>query len=828
MSLRALLLAFLPLLLAAVASEPLAQSRPAAADGIVPTRAGAVGGGTQSLRARLIQDDGTVGGTLKVAIEVKTDGLAANTLGSATVDLGFDPALMTLSGVEDGVLDGFDAYTVDPSFIGGGSVLRLTITSQGVGTGVLDEDGYEVGNTFETLLTYVFTIDAAFDRTDFPINCSSLSVGYYDDLDNADGDGVIVDNTIGAVPMESVLPLALRTLNLSAPEGWRVLSGLPGMTVDDLLGDLTTQGFPGADNESAFTNVWNWEEANGWVGAASQTEALQPTEGLAFFALGSDLPASVRVAGAIADNDYATGSPASCSAFPLAFDVSYTDPGSSGYFPGWNLEGNPTANTLDWDAPGWTKTSLSNTIWIYDPVSAQYLTWNGTTGTLGDGLIAPLQGFWVNATAAAPALVAPAAAETTGGVLQARPATGPVLAADGGGSTPGPADRLAPADHEALSEAGLVRLRLEGALGEHDRWAEAFVSFQDGATAGIDRYDAQALASLSSTSLDLYAVLDSDSGLEALEIDARPKSALATLAAGSSLEIPLSAEAFADGVAAAGPFELMWEAPEGLPRGVSVALVDAETGARLDLTRAGSYAFVLGSEAGRASSATKREPPARLAPQDRAGAARVIESEAGRGHDRAAAARESEPTLSERRSHAIQAQKQDRRRAPSRTMSVADDYAGTRTAPESGPAPRAASPTEAPRFLLRFTRSSAALEDAGAGGDGAVAARGADATDGTVRADLRASLPEAFAFDGAYPNPSKGRVTLRYGLPEGATVELAVYDVLGRRIAVLADGEEEAGWHERTWEAGSFPSGVYVVRLRASEHLFTRALTLVR
>lgn len=69
------------------------------------------------------------------------------------------------------------------------------------------------------------------------------------------------------------------------------------------------------------------------------------------------------------------------------------------------------------------------------------------------------------------------------------------------------------------------------------------------------------------------------------------------------------------------------------------------------------------------------------------------------------------------------------------------------------------------------------------------------------------------------PNPFNPRTTLRFELTAGATVELAVFDLSGRRIATLAAGPRAAGRHEEVWQgcddAGrSVPSGVYLARLR--------------
>lgn len=80
----------------------------------------------------------------------------------------------------------------------------------------------------------------------------------------------------------------------------------------------------------------------------------------------------------------------------------------------------------------------------------------------------------------------------------------------------------------------------------------------------------------------------------------------------------------------------------------------------------------------------------------------------------------------------------------------------------------------------------------------------------------------------ATPNPSRGPVTLRFTLPRSGTTRLAAYDVRGRLVAVLADGERAAGTHAVTWGAERLPAGAYLVRLEAGGEAATAHLQRVR
>jgi hypothetical protein len=94
-----------------------------------------------------------------------------------------------------------------------------------------------------------------------------------------------------------------------------------------------------------------------------------------------------------------------------------------------------------------------------------------------------------------------------------------------------------------------------------------------------------------------------------------------------------------------------------------------------------------------------------------------------------------------------------------------------------------------------------------------------------VEAELPAQL--SFALQGA--NPLAGSTRLRFGLPKRARVELGIHDVAGRRVATLATGEFDAGYHTMSWKSASAaPAGVYFARFRAEGRTFTRRLTVLR
>ena len=79
-----------------------------------------------------------------------------------------------------------------------------------------------------------------------------------------------------------------------------------------------------------------------------------------------------------------------------------------------------------------------------------------------------------------------------------------------------------------------------------------------------------------------------------------------------------------------------------------------------------------------------------------------------------------------------------------------------------------------------------------------------------------------------YPNPFKNQTTIAYTVPATGPVRLVVYDVLGREVAVLAEGVVPPGRHLAAFDATDIPSGVYLYRLEAGGYVEARTMALVK
>lgn len=96
-------------------------------------------------------------------------------------------------------------------------------------------------------------------------------------------------------------------------------------------------------------------------------------------------------------------------------------------------------------------------------------------------------------------------------------------------------------------------------------------------------------------------------------------------------------------------------------------------------------------------------------------------------------------------------------------------------------------------------------------------------TDVTGGASVR-----ALSLSQNWPNPFRGRTTLAYALPSAQRVKLSLYDLQGREVRTLVDGEQPSGRYEVEITAKTLPTGVYFYRLQAGGQSLQKKLLLLR
>jgi len=336
--------------------------------------------------------------------------------------------------------------------------------------------------------------------------------------------------------------------------GWRLLASPVSSTYGDLFNNIFTQGYTGSDSSIGSPSVLYYDETytgtdnQRWRKPTNSTDPTTAGRGLFVYVFGSIvgetaysnvLPITLDVSG---DEDEGT-------AGEFDFGVTYTAAADTG----WNLIGNPFCATIDWDAAGWTKTNLDNVIYVWDHTAnsgaGAYLTWNGTAGSLGSGLIPPFQGFWVKANAAAPVLKVPKTAKTTGGVFYKSTAIDPLM----------------------------VLLLETDTLG-----ITTHIQFNTGGSVNKDSRDAYYLVPPTDTYLEFYSESYDD---KLLSIQSHPGRF------GRPIEIPLYVGGYADGSPISGSYRLSWPRMDAIPTEWKITLEDRQTGMIIDMTTETFYEF---------------------------------------------------------------------------------------------------------------------------------------------------------------------------------------------------------------------------------------------
>jgi hypothetical protein len=90
------------------------------------------------------------------------------------------------------------------------------------------------------------------------------------------------------------------------------------------------------------------------------------------------------------------------------------------------------------------------------------------------------------------------------------------------------------------------------------------------------------------------------------------------------------------------------------------------------------------------------------------------------------------------------------------------------------------------------------------------------------------NLPKIYSLSQNCPNPCCNRTVIDYQIPRKSEVSLRVYDVSGRLIDVLIDGEVEPGYYSSRLDTKGYTNGIYFYRLIAGSKNFTKKLIVVK
>lgn len=97
-----------------------------------------------------------------------------------------------------------------------------------------------------------------------------------------------------------------------------------------------------------------------------------------------------------------------------------------------------------------------------------------------------------------------------------------------------------------------------------------------------------------------------------------------------------------------------------------------------------------------------------------------------------------------------------------------------------------------------------------------------------LEATVSKNLPTDYYLKQNYPNPFNSTTQISYGSPVKTWIFIRIYDLQGREVTTLVDSEQPAGHHTVVWIGDNYPSGLYLVNMKATGFNTVRKITLVK
>jgi hypothetical protein len=602
--------------------------------------------------------------------------------------------------------------------------------------------------------------------------------------------------------------------------GWYYLRGpdvSSNYTFDDLLqngpDDLWTQGFTGADASQSRPEVSNVIRYNESAAAAAGDD----TEGWESIGAITDQPTAGRgyAVYVYRDQDFdgeSEGFPkeltlnrALVSQRSFEFDSSPPGPGLSvsdgpdggttagdGAAEGWNLLSNPYLTTVDWDAFS-SNSDVMGTVYVWDAKDGSYNTWNGSSGNLTDGAIAPFQSFFVKAMGSSPSL-------SIGDITNVQTNTSNAFIAK----------------EQRSSREIELKVSLDG---QSDN---TYSSFLPSGKVGLDRRDAYYLdreVRETTPVVELYSVLE---GEEKMQISNLPVNLSDTVA------VPIHVKA--SGCKSDRPLgegrqaTLTWPSLQNIPSDWTV-LLETPDGSTLDLREKRQHAFDLTSSTDCSGSKQRRDrrPPALTSPDPRVASS---SSKSGEGTQFTlrirpgpepvkvgsfSATSEGKDALLE---WAITGDVGVERFEIQHKFGESESFSTLATvdgSEENSNYQFRTGNLEVGSHTFRVRQipkeGSASLTDP---------------------VSVNIGMDEALALS-AYPNPVRQQATVEFAVREKGTVTLALYNTLGQRVKTVYKETPPAEQLQRLQlTTDNLSSGLYFLRLSGPNASATRRITVVR
>ncbi len=90
------------------------------------------------------------------------------------------------------------------------------------------------------------------------------------------------------------------------------------------------------------------------------------------------------------------------------------------------------------------------------------------------------------------------------------------------------------------------------------------------------------------------------------------------------------------------------------------------------------------------------------------------------------------------------------------------------------------------------------------------------------------SIPKNYKLYQNFPNPFNPVTKISFDLPKASFTKLVIYDVMGREIAVIANGNILPGSYSTEWDGSNYPSGIYYYKLQTENFQESKKMVLLK
>ena len=97
-----------------------------------------------------------------------------------------------------------------------------------------------------------------------------------------------------------------------------------------------------------------------------------------------------------------------------------------------------------------------------------------------------------------------------------------------------------------------------------------------------------------------------------------------------------------------------------------------------------------------------------------------------------------------------------------------------------------------------------------------------------LKEEIQIDVPKSYALSQNYPNPFNPTTKIKYSVPADGFVNIAVYNLLGKKVTELVNSIQNAGSYEVTFDASKLASGMYIYRMEAGDFVSIKKMMILK